>query len=604
MSSLLSPYPSPANLRSLVVKNPPDTVPPTHELEALHLELKELRQRSLERAKKAGEDLRTIEESMRRLKEKEKGKAKAIEKVKKERGFTPLPAEPEEPRVTSLSQPPLPPRFPSLPLASTSSRSSLDPRKSMPDESKKKKKKRKREDESDDEPDQKTPKPSPLPLHTQSQSAPYIPKAAKPTGSFANLPTKFPSGPDFTLPPATPLLPPRPPIPSLPTPGPSKPTEVMEDFSKAKQPSQVPVTTFYTSIEPYLRPIKEEDIGFLEYTGDEVEPYIVPRLGQHYTEQWEDEDISMYGAVLPSTQNARSSSSYGRPAAVAPYPKWDPATLNEADILTEERGHGPITERLVSALLPDESSVVWKGVKAAEEAMEGRHGVGVGNAAGRQVIVEDLERRIKDSLRFHKLLESAPDLSDPVDDPIATALRQAQRELRTVVATNKARKARLASIARDRLGYQEYIELRESIDKNIMALYTKLQKKDGPKAAKKKKKGSMGGLGTEMNGGSPPLGTWPASLGLGPDDSNLLRVPDQLKQLVATRRQWVDAVGAVFDEKEQEQPGRIWGFPQRSVYEGIEEEVAALLARMDDASLMEAGASSKGKGRADEMEIG
>lgn len=64
-----------------------------------------------------------------------------------------------------------------------------------------------------------------------------------------------------------------------------------------------------------------------------------------------------------------------------------------------------MTERLVSALLPVEDSVVWKGVKAAEEAMEGRHGVGVGNAAGRQVIVEDLEKRIRDSLRFHKLLE-------------------------------------------------------------------------------------------------------------------------------------------------------------------------------------------------------
>ena len=38
------------------------------------------------RAKKAGEDLKTIEESMRRLKEKEKGKgkARAVDKVKRE----------------------------------------------------------------------------------------------------------------------------------------------------------------------------------------------------------------------------------------------------------------------------------------------------------------------------------------------------------------------------------------------------------------------------------------------------------------------------------------------------------------------------------------
>jgi len=180
----------------------------------------------------------------------------------------------------------------------------------------------------------------------------------------------------------------------------------MEDFSKAKQPTHtVLVSTFYTSIEPYLRPIKEEDLGFLEYPGDEVEPYIMPHLGQHYSEQWEDEDMNMYAAVLPSTQAIRATSSYGRPASAAPVLRWDPATLNDDDLLVEERGHGPLTERLVSALLPVEDSVVWKGVKAAEEAMEGRHGVGVGTAAGRHVIVEDLERRIKDSLKYHKLLE-------------------------------------------------------------------------------------------------------------------------------------------------------------------------------------------------------
>ena len=131
----------------------------------------------------------------------------------------------------------------------------------------------------------------------------------------------------------------------------------------------------------------------------------MPRLGQHYSEQWEDEDISLYDTVLPSTQAIRTTCSYGRPASVAPVLRWDPATLNDDDLLGKERGHGSLTECLVSALLPVEDSVVWKGVKAAEEAVEGRHGVGVGTAAGRQVIVKDLERRIKDSLKYHKLLD-------------------------------------------------------------------------------------------------------------------------------------------------------------------------------------------------------
>lgn len=161
-----------------------------------------------------------------------------------------------------------------------------------------------------------------------------------------------------------------------------------------------------------------------------------------------------------------------------------------------------------------------------------------------------------------------------MDDPIATALRQAQTELRGVVATNNARKARLVAIARDRLGYQEYLDLRDSIDKNISSVYTKLQKKDVPKSKKVKKKYS------EMNGMDPPipaLTPCPAALGLGPDDDNRLVVPEQLRQLVHTREQWVDVVGGVFAAKQAEEPGRIWGLPQKSVFEGIDEQVRSVI---------------------------
>ncbi|KAI0303296.1 histone acetyltransferases subunit 3-domain-containing protein [Multifurca ochricompacta] len=597
MSSSLVQYPSVHPFRSHIVKNTTDGVPPTEELEALKSGLTELRQHTLERAKKADDDLRAIEESMRRLKEREKGKAKAVERTKRE--FTPLPVESNDGRGSSHSHSAAPTRFSSQPIAASSSRSSLDARKPALDD-KKKKKKRKRDDDSDDDLEShsgKAHKPTPPPVQHHSQ--PFVSKAIKPTASLASIPQKPPSGPDFTPPQAAQFLQPKPPVPPPPIPGPSKPTDVMEDFSKAKQPSQVLVSTFYASIEPYLRPIREEDLGFLEYSGDEVEPFIMPRLGQHYSEQWEDEDISLYDSVLPSTQAIRANSSYGRPAPVPPVLRWDPATLNDDDLLVEERGHGPLTERLVSALLPIEDSVVWKGVKAAEEAMEGRHGVGVGTAAGRQVIVEDLERRIKDSLKYHKILETNPDFTDPVDDPIATALRQAQHELRVVVATNRARKARLLAIAKDRLGYQEYVEAREALDKNILALYMKLQKKDGPKVSKKKKSKSEANGVPPASAATSTIGTWPSAAGLGPDDENMLRVPEVLAQLVATRRQWVDSVGSVFDAMECEQPGAIYGLPEGSIYEGLDVEVSTLLECTDSCTNVERlDGVDKGKTRA------
>lgn len=181
-----------------------------------------------------------------------------------------------------------------------------------------------------------------------------------------------------------------------------------EDFSKSKPPGgQVQVTTFYTSIEPWIRPIKEEDIGFLEYTGDEVEPFIMPKLGRHYAEVWEEEDIKLYGAPLPGTAAMRAVARGHASSSTTSLPRWEPSTLMEADLLTEERGHGPLTERLVSALIPMHNATEWRGVKAAEEAMEGRPGSnGAAAAAARDKLnVADLEDRIKNVLRFHGLLE-------------------------------------------------------------------------------------------------------------------------------------------------------------------------------------------------------
>ncbi|KZT18820.1 hypothetical protein NEOLEDRAFT_1142858 [Neolentinus lepideus HHB14362 ss-1] len=616
MARPLSPFHSPPPLRSPLFKNPPDFVPPNDDLDALLAELQTLRSKALERAKKADHDLRYIEDSMRRMKEKEKGKAKAIDKVKKERDFTPIP--PEEPKVAApkLTQvlPPRP-RATGTPVPSTS-KPTVDPRKTLSraaEEAKKKKKKRKREaGESDEEPEaQRMRKGSPTPSPSVVTHA-HKPSKSGPHGKASSA--------DFSTPqPVT--IPKRPPVAAPPVAGPCKPTEVNEDFSKAKAPGQVLVTTFYTSIEPWLRGIKEEDVGFLEYTADEVEPYVMPKLGRHYSEVWEEEDMAYYGMPLTDIASVRAAQVAAASTLSAP-PKWDPSTLNESDVLTEENGHGPFTERLLSALLPIPDSTVWKGVKAAEDAMEGRPGItGAAFAAAKEkVTVADLEERVRDSARFYGLINEKPDYSEAIDDPISAALRQAQRQLRNVVATNKARKRRLAAVARDRLGYQEYLDLRDSIDRNITSTYSKLQKKDGPKVNKKKKKGAevnANGSGNGNGNGLPNInGTGagmaslppcPAALGLGPDEELRLTVPEQLKQLVLTRRQWVDAVGTVFDEKERESPGRIYGLPKRSLYEGLDEDIR----KEAEERLKSAPADSRnqGKGKArmrargDEMDI-
>ncbi|KIJ92068.1 hypothetical protein K443DRAFT_685481 [Laccaria amethystina LaAM-08-1] len=619
-----------AQIRSSLLKNTPDQVPPTEELELLHAELKVMKQKTLERAKKAGEDLKTIEASFRRMKEREKGKAKAVDKIKRERDFTPLPEADDSRLSVPLHGHPSNNRLNSHPtstLPPSSARSSVDPRRSAAEDLKKKKKKRKREGgESDNDHNSQRPRKATPPV-PQVSAHPQPIKSQKATTSSSQPHPKATAGQDFSLPSPQQLLPLRPPIPPPPIPGPSKTTDVMEDFTKIKAPSQTLVTTFYSSIEPWIRNIREEDVGFLEYTGDEVEPFVMPKLGVHYSEVWEEHDANVPHTALPKLKDAPSSS------FLAPKATWDPSTLQDTDLLSEERGHGPLTDRVISSLFPIPD--VWKGVKAAEDAMEGRPG-GSGAAAARRerLNVTDLEARVRDTMRFHGLLGGVPDYSEKVDDPIATALRHAQEELRVVVATNQARKERLTAIARDRLGYQEYIELRDAIDKNITTLFSKLQKKDVPKLSKKKKKPLVGAAAAAAAAAAagaidvdapPPVPPCPAALGLTPDEENRLTVNDQLKQLVETRRQWVDTVGAVFEEKQRLNPGRIWGFPKESIYKGIEEEVrekllhASMVSSVGTTNGNEGGTGAvaaapdtairingngKHKARGDEMDIG
>jgi len=195
---------------------------------------------------------------------------------------------------------------------------------------------------------------------------------------------------DFRIPEDSLPLPSRPAALPRPTSLPNHPTKVTEDFSKNKPPPQTLVTTFYTSIEPWIRNIREEDIGFLEHTSDEVEPYVMPRLGKHYSLVWEDQDNGVFAEEPEFTD----------PAPLEP--EWDPSTID--DVLDENRGHGPLTERVISALMPN-GSLPYRGVKAAEDKMEGRPG-GSGAAASKKgkINVGELETRIRDTLRYHGLL--------------------------------------------------------------------------------------------------------------------------------------------------------------------------------------------------------
>jgi transcriptional adapter 3 len=88
MAPLFTPYPSVTALRSQLLTNPPIAVPPIDDLLSLEEELKNLKNKSLARQKKAENDLKSLDGLHRKFKDKDKerdkGKLKDKVKIKRE----------------------------------------------------------------------------------------------------------------------------------------------------------------------------------------------------------------------------------------------------------------------------------------------------------------------------------------------------------------------------------------------------------------------------------------------------------------------------------------------------------------------------------------
>lgn len=85
MPSKLSRHPSPPKPPDFLLVSQPEAVPWIDELELRYDALLKLKSKHLERARHAMDNMRASEEEIKRIKDREKGKARAIEKIKRER---------------------------------------------------------------------------------------------------------------------------------------------------------------------------------------------------------------------------------------------------------------------------------------------------------------------------------------------------------------------------------------------------------------------------------------------------------------------------------------------------------------------------------------
>ncbi|GJJ11866.1 hypothetical protein Clacol_006104 [Clathrus columnatus] len=601
MSHHFTPYPTVSALRSQLLTGPPPSVPSIENLLNLQAELKLLGTKSLSRYKKAESDLRALEHLYRQCKDKDKDrdKSKIRDKIKVKRETT----ETSDANFHSVPAS-TPSSVPSggygvkvisgaktLPGPVSAIKDKLKKEKdrvvSLEKDKKKdfKKKKRKREDEESDVEEllaadrHKKPKRSPEPppsvvvhKHKSPAKPPHAPSVSTSSSNF------------FALPRHVLHIPQRPTPNPIPVPGPSSPRQVNEDFSKQKTPQQTAIATFWSYVEPWLRPIREEDVGLLEWDGDEETPFIVPPLGRHYTELWDDEDngrfLALTGSPIPTPKTASLS-------------KWDPLTIQESDLLCTDKGHalGPVHERLLSAILP--VPVLADGRPAASGNVKPSLNGGPrcidpvacddrigklkpfdGDKQPPKVNIQDMQERLIKELRSFGLLgDEEPDYSKTPDDPLAAELRQCQRQLRAQMALNKARRQRLCEVAKVRLARNEFEEHLAALERSILAKYNQLQKRDMPKQAKKKKKsgGAGGGAHVVPDGPFlPPPHIHGAAWGLEKDDESVLGIDEELNNMILMRQRFIDVVQPCVDVKERQRPGTLYGSPQESIYRGIQ----------------------------------
>ncbi|RAH70645.1 histone acetyltransferase NGG1 [Aspergillus aculeatinus CBS 121060] len=380
------------------------------------------------------------------------------------------------------------------------------------------------------------------------------------------------------------------------------------DFSNSKPTNQVSANTFLAYVDPYVRPMTEEDMAFLKEKGDRASPFIMPRRGKkHYAETWAEED-GLGNSEQANGDKERLPLNQGR---------GNIDQVTDETVETDKVSVGPLVSRLYSLLRyehrssPDDTTTTTNG--DGTTTTNGLNGVGdsmdldhpslpppLPNGSGSSAPADadannkplasatafpdaspngfktpaakldhaQLDERLKAELRHVGFLgaEDNPDYDAHYDDDIAQRLRLLQSELKKQMIINSARKTRLLDIARERMAHQEYMTIHDDLDSQVQQAYLKRTRTLG-----KSKKGSQakhrpGGGGA---GGAGAGGHVASAAGVGRP-----AIGDVARTLMDRRKRWRDCIGPVFRESKTSVPGR-----EETVFE------PAMMAELEKAEL-------------------
>ncbi|KAL8774049.1 MAG: hypothetical protein Q9209_001157 [Squamulea sp. 1 TL-2023] len=340
-----------------------------------------------------------------------------------------------------------------------------------------------------------------------------------------------------------------------------------KDFSNAKPTNQVNANTFQAYIEPYLRPLTEEDMAFLKERGDRVTPFIMPRRGKrHYTEVWAEEDGQF---TLDGSRNSEDKLPPNQP-------RGNLEQMNDEVAETDQISNGPMLNRLLSTMRFENrrspSDEKPNGIPTTNGDIPMTNGIANGETNGNnepdepsqpsnastslppatrmpesnlpswrssnlKMDAATIDDRLKQELRYIGFLapDSEPDYDCHYDDEVAERLRTLQEELRRVSLENGARKARILELANERMAYQEYATILEDLDGQVQQAYLKRTRTLGKNKKNPKRPGGAGGGSHAVNGSDAGVSK-PA-------------IGDLARQLMNRRQKWVDMIAPVFDQE-------------------------------------------------------
>lgn len=350
------------------------------------------------------------------------------------------------------------------------------------------------------------------------------------------------------------------------------------DFSKNKPPTnQVQFTTFQTYIESFFRLFVPEDIDFLREKhilpagfdksyDPNVTPFVMPKLGPFYAEAWAAEDATL-GSKLNSPGYSHGVDSY--------IPKGSIDNLSDDKLYTEEVSCGPLSSRLLSAILCNndegmDAATTNTSMDDVKEESEDVENIPVPNNSqdldvATQLNISDaykldseksdfhsIEERLKRELKYIGIFMNLPKsdnkegkkgnshsrkgstvnpsenivdnddwIKNREDDEVCAEIRALQKELQEASARNRKHKKKLIPIVEDQIAYQEYCTILDDLDKQVDQAYIKRLR-----VKNKKKK-------TEV---SPAV--------------TQLTVNSGLLTLMDKRKKWVNNIGKLFKSPE------------------------------------------------------